>query len=359
MPSVMPLIEQVDDTPEAFVLKHKLGPACEVVAEESDDLHKTLRTLIAEEEFVPAINLLASALPPREALWWAARFYWDVKLDIERETWAKLAAAKAAKIKAEQGKQAEAAIPPPLISSPAPPTGEAAAAAEEAMAPMVNQIKSAMNSPRVLAMLNANPELRTQADAITSIIQRQIDWTKIPSGPSIIPKPSQTGRRTGPGMAAPGGKKPPVPIDPTSLKGRIALRSRRAGGRALASALQWIVNPCQDYANIAGETAQALTSAGPAKALATATFWSGENLNMKPAGAVVPPTPVLRAKGIRATLTNTLNMKGGLLTKPSRLHWCLKLGLHTAEGKEHWDDALEQFHIWTKYRTSPRSPILA
>ena len=358
VPSVLPLIEQVELSPEAFVLQHKLGAACEVVAEESADLHQTLRSLVGEGELVPAINLLASALAPREALWWTARFYWDVILDLERETWASIAADKAAKAAAKQA-QAAAAAASQAPAAPVLPMNDAAAAMQEALAPMVAQIKSAMTSPKVLQAMQVNPDLQVQADAIQSRIQAQIDYTKRPSGPSIIPKPSQVGRRTGPNIPGPDGKKPPVPIDPTSLKGRIAIRNRRASNRALASALQWIVNPCQDYANIAGQTGVALTSGGPAKALATATFWSGENLNLKPGGSAIPPTPILRAKGIRATLTKALSVKGGLLSKSSKLNWCLYLGLHTAAGLEHWDNALEEFETWTSYRTSSRSPILA
>ena len=354
MPTTMVLLQTEREPLDEFVAKYKLGVACEVVAEDADDIEQLIGLLIDAKQLVPAINVLACALAPREALWWVTRFLWDVSLDLERDVWATQAKAAAAMAQATKV-QAPPKSLPPMPTPPTLPTDETKAAYKTAFGSVADLVKSTLASPANQAAMKADPGIEAHSQALSEGFAASFQDATSPPGPSIIPKPSNIGRQ-------PSSKSPAVPkgtklIDPASIEGRIKLRARAFRLRALACSLNWVHSPCQDAAMTAGIAATAITTGGASKALATATFWSGENLSLKPSGTSIPPTQVLRTKGLRSVLSKVLARKGGLMRKSDRLNWCLSLGLRSAQGKEHWDGSLELFGVWNAYRKSARSPI--
>jgi hypothetical protein len=149
-------------------------------------------------------------------------------------------------------------------------------------------------------------------------------------------------------------KGPPQPPEAASPEVKaLWLKARRLDTerelRCLAVALQWIVHPCQDHAEQGRVAAAVIRTDGPAKALAKATFWCGEDLNTTKKKPQVAPPPTLPRKGIAATLTKAINLKGGTWSQKDRIHWFLTRGLDAATGRSNWDDALEEFELYGAY----------
>jgi hypothetical protein len=331
------LLDREEAMPVACVETHKLGLACQVVVKEAQTPDAMLRELMDAGELGSAVNYLACSLPPREALWWATRFAWDVSLDIERTNWRKIQAPPVAP--PPSAKEA-AAPPPPKLTMP---LDEIASLTNNAFGKATAAIQAAIASPKIQAAIAADPSIAEGGANFASRFNLAAASTNTPPPPKIIPKPSGKGRV--PRKPAPA----PKPLEPTTMKGRIALRRRELRLWALACALQWIEDPCQEHANLAGKAAKEITGGGVAKTLATATFWSGENLNLDTRKAAVPPPVTLRPKGIRSVLSKVLTRKGGSLSRTDRLHWALHLGIRNATGVEQWDDADADFKNYCDY----------
>ena len=332
------LLRRPEEDMEQFVRSQKLGEACAVAAEETDSAEAALRKLIKSEQLVPAMNLLAALMPAHDGLWWATRFAWDVILDDLRAS----IRPDVAKGTDAAGKAAASA---PDVPKPANPVS--AAEVKEATAsvfgPLSDILGKATSTPEFQAAVMKDPSIVSGAAAYTMQFHSRIARLNAPPPSQIIPRASG-GRKALPAAGGPG-----IPRLPDGLAVPIELNRRRSTSRALACALQWVVHPCQKHAEIAREAAESISKPPLAKSLSMATFWCGENLNKKKGGTVIPPSPGLRLRGIRAVLTKALAQKGGIIPRGQRPQWALNVGIRIAQGRENWDSAMPLFAQYSNY----------
>jgi hypothetical protein len=328
-----------------FVSMHKLGLACEVAAEQTKEPRALLDMLMQAGHELDAVNFLACALPPREGLWWATRFAWDMVLDTDRALWTQSCTA----MPGEPARattavaQSKNAVPPSLSSI------AQAIASSGALQATTAAVQNALAEPMIAEALG-DESVVAGGLHFSARIDAAMRSARAPSARQVVP------RLTDAEIDQSESAMSDSHAGDVSLERHIEARKSKLRLRALAAVLQWIVHPCHANAIVAADAAQAISFGGIAKALATAAFWSGENLNTKSSGAVVPPPPTLRSKGLRAAFAKALVVNDGLLGEADRLHWCLGLGLQAAEGHEHWDTALDEFRLYEQYATSTHEP---
>ncbi|MCH2135265.1 MAG: hypothetical protein MK101_01635 [Phycisphaerales bacterium] len=340
------LLRQPDEPLTEFVTANKLGMDCLVAAEAHNTPEGALMHLLREGDHASAIALMAATLPPREGLWWGARFAWDIRLDIMRN-WQQLKAEQPPAPPAQTQPRAE---PPPEVP-PKPKVDEAGAAeaAAAAMAPLHEALAAFTGDPTFMAHVQANPEIAQNAAAMTTKFRSALAAVDTTPPRQIIPRPSGQRKAAKPPEVSRDNKVKKLLLSEVGFKGHSAMRARRMYNQSLAIALQWITKPCQEHAALAGTFAKTVPTAGVAKALARATFWCGENVNLDNPTQVVPPSPALRINGLRALLAGCMAKKSGLLDRGQRTRWCITRGIGVATGESNWDDAMSDFNDYDAF----------
>lgn len=345
-PGPLVLVRDPDETLGDFISTHSLGLPVQVAAEGEELAESLIDTLLDSGQTMDAINVLLCALPPRESLWVATRFTWDMYLELERADMT--ASPKPAATAAES----EATPPTPELDTAKidQALSDAKASVYESMAPVFAAMQQAMASPEMVRA-QGDPAIMDASRDYTDKFNMFVADAESPSGPRVLPMPPAGAGRV---------DRPPMPgklkLPQAMLEG---MRSRvvQQQVQALACTLQWIIAPNLEHAQIGGTVAKSIQQGGTAKAMASATFWSGENINLNLKGAAVPPAPALRTKGVRALLTKAMALKGGILTKADRLNWCLHLALDTASGEGCWEHSLELFKMWHHWCMDERPTI--
>ncbi len=93
--------------------------------------------------------------------------------------------------------------------------------------------------------------------------------------------------------------------------------------QAMASILQWVLDPCHENAIKAGKATKSMGGDPFAKALTRSAFWCGESLEADPKKAKVPPPETSSYRVIEGVLTKGLGHPNAARSRQDRVHWFL------------------------------------
>ena len=325
----------------------KLGVAAQVVAESHPNAEDFFWSLLDINEPLIAMRFMAWSLPKREGLWWAFRCCWDVLLDRDRanyEKWNKPESpATPTPPESSGGMSAEHSAKIEELNRAASELESKAAAGQQDLMAKLKDIRSHLQ-----AEITQSAESRGGASAQPPAISRlkrlrahhleMASYTppkqvniEITSPKDRPPKASSRSRTP----------EPMSPVMEQVWRRRVELRMQ-----AMASSLQWVLDPCHENAIKAGEAAKSMEGDPFAKALARSAFWCGESLEADPKKAKVPPPETLPHRGIEGALTKGLGHPNAAWSRQDRVHWFLHRGLLVSSGQLPWDGSLDDFNTY-------------
>ena len=363
-----PLVLLREDAVPTAIEDGKLGAAAKIVAEHTTDPAVFVNTLLELKELSSVVGFFAWSLPPRLALWWAFDSGWSALLDRDRHRARRAAARGKARgvtktrdpdkkpMTADEKLQADPELKKRIAKEQKRLSSEMQGGMsfieEQHMKvaqalDQVSQYASRAPLPTAGASGAAAVEFEMRIQRLKILAAETISKAKqIPPNPVHIKCP---GAKQGEVEAPATPKKEPAQGGIPDLADRIAQARREGRLRALASCLQWILDPCQKNAIIAAQASQQSENCPIGAALAKATFWCGENLNVDLSKPVVVPPSTLPHKGVQASMVKAISLKECSWSAGDKNNWFISRAILISQGRLDWDGASERFHTYNEW----------